>query len=430
MRFFRLGQRGHVHFVAPVLVIVAVGAIGTYVYSQTHAQTTACNTRTFAASTKSDTCVQYIQQMLNGIYARNVGADPSNSITGLGKDTSYAKLTQGSYKSDLLLVNNQFGKVSSVYDSATTNQVTIFQKYAAAHMATPTPTPGVKTPPVVAPTPTGTVDAATWQQLCTNAVNLQLSSDGHTLAGRDIAVKTHTPEGYADSYRRAGVTAGEDAGCKAPPKTTGSGGSGSGSTVPANFNECMELGGKETQGSNSETCTLGSKHFTVASDDVPGAWGHVTASTVKLLKWKVSFTAPKDLVGGLYYQVDQGENIYDFTIPKELTPACIAYFGTHNQEASVEFDQYVPSKAAKSIPDAPTNAGTMTLDQYLTAHKASSGNFFLDAKGRKVWKVGNHFYDFLTDSQFYTGSAFTKACPGVTANYQAELAAAIPTVKE
>ncbi len=434
MRLHTLGQRGHIHFVAPILVIVVVGAIGTYVYKQSQAQSLPCNSQTLAATTgtKPVQCVQYIQQMLNGIYARNVGADPGNKITGLSKDTGYAKLTQGSYKSNLLLVNNQFGKVSSVYNTATSNQVTIFQKYAAQHMVTTvaTPKPGVKPVPVIAPTPNGKVDTATWQQLCADAVNAQLSSDGHTLAGRDVAVKTHTPEGYADSYRRAGVTAGLNAGCTAPPKTSGSG-SGSGTTTASNFNECMELGGTEKQNSNgTETCTLNGKSFTVASDDVIPAWGHVASSTVHLLKWKVSFTAPQSLVGGLYYQVDPGENIYDFTTTKMFAPACIAYFNAHNQEASVEFDQFVPSKAAKSIPNAPTNAGTMTLAQYYAAHKATGGDYFLDAKGRKVWKVGNHFYDFLTDASLYTGTAFTKACPGVTSQYQTLLAAAIPTVKE
>jgi hypothetical protein len=440
MKLHTLGQRGHIHFVAPILVIVVVGAIGTYVYKQSQAQSLPCNSQTLAATTgtKPVQCVQYIQQMLNGIYARNVGADPGNKITGLSKDIGYAKLTQGSYKSDLLLVNDQFGKVSSVYDTATVNQVTIFQKYAAQHMApAPTPKPGVKTPPVAAPTPNGKVDAATWVQLCADAVNAQLSSDGHTLAGRDIAVVTHTPEGYADSYRRAGVSAGLSAGCMAPPKSTGSGGSGSGSgsgsgtTTASNFNECMELGGTEKQNSNgTETCTLKGKSFTVASDDVIPAWGPVKSSTVHLLKWKISFTAPQSLVGGLYYQVDPGENIYDFTTTKMFAPACIAYFNAHGQEASVEFDQFVPSKTAKSIDHAPTNAGTMTLAQYYTAHKATGGNYFLDAKGRKVWKVGNHFYDFLTDTSLYTGTAFTKACPGVTSQYQTLLAAAIPTVKE
>lgn len=419
MKLFRLGQRGHTHIIALLLVVVAVGSIGTYVYTRSQAQSLACNTQTFQTTTSTSpvTCVQYIQQMLNGIYARSVGSDPSNSITGLGKNPSYATMTIGSYKSDLLLVHNQFGKVSSLYDTTTANQVTIFQRSLN--------TPGTAT----TITPSGKVDSATWQLLCTNAVNNQLSSDGHTLADRDVPVSAHTPAGYADSYRRAGVSAGIDAGCTRPAATTG-GGTGS-TPVATNYNECQELGGTHAPAPNgAESCTLNGNKFTVASDDVPNAWGHVTSSTIKLLKWKVSFTAPTNLVNGLYYQVDPGENIYDFTTPKALTASCIAYFGTHGQEASVELDQFVLSKAAKSIPNPPANAGSMTLDQYYTAHKAAGGNYFLDANGRKVWKIGTHFYDLLTDTRFYAGTAFTNACPGVTGDYQAQLAATIPTVKE
>ena len=64
------------------------------------------------------------------------------------------------------------------------------------------------------------------------------------------------------------------------------------------------------------TPILGGKKFTVASDDVPAAWGKVNTATVHLLKWKITFTTPAALVGNLYYQVDPGENIYDFTTTK------------------------------------------------------------------------------------------------------------------
>jgi hypothetical protein len=343
--------------------------------------------------------------MLNGIYARDVGADPANDIKGIGSNPGYAGLTDGSYKSNLLLVNKQFGHVTSVYDTPTTNQVAIFQRSVVR------PVTGK------APTVTGKVDAATWQQLCYSAVNTQLSSDGHTLTTRDVAVHTHTPEGYADSYRRAGVTAGLNAGCTPPPKPV----------VPTSYNECLELDGKFSSTATNESCTLDGKKFTVASDDVPAAWGHVTSATVNLRLWKVTFTAPQSLVGNLYYQVDPGENIYDFTTTKMFAPSCIAYFNNRNQEASVEFDQYALNKPAKDI--AP-NAGSMTLDQYYASHKASNGNYFLDANGRKVWKIGNHFYEMLTDTSLYMGSAFAKACPGVSSQYQTLLADAVATVKE
>jgi hypothetical protein len=406
MKLPALGQRGHISLIVPAILVAAIMFAGIQVYNNyTHAQTVPCKSQTFTttSSTTPVLCVQYIQQMLNGIYAYNVGSDPSNGIVGLGKNPTYAKLMQGSYKSDLLLVNNQFGNVSSIYGSVTTNQVAIFQRSAFIGTAQP---------------PAGKVDSATWQELCSWAVTTQLKSNG-TLVDRDVAVSTHTPEGYADSYRRAGVSAGRAAGCTMP--------SVSPAPVPTNFNECMELGGTETQGANSETCTLDGKKFTVASDDVPGAWGHVSTSAVSLLKWKVTFTAPQDLVGDLYYQVDPGENIYDFTTTKMFAPACIAYFNAHNQEASVEFDQYPTTKAAAGI--AP-NPGTQTLMQYYTAHKSTAGNYFLDSHNRKVWLEGNHFYEFLTDTSLYQGTAFTTACPGVTSQYQAELANAIPTLKE
>jgi hypothetical protein len=203
------------------------------------------------------------------------------------------------------------------------------------------------------------------------------------------------------------------------------------SDVAANFNECLELGGTQPPESTTTTkdsCSLHGKTFNVTSANLPEAWSQVKTATVHLKKWNVTLTVPQSLVGNVYYQVDPSENIYDFTTTNMFAPSCIAYFGQHGQEASVEADQYPPTKPAKDIV---ANAGSMTLDSYYNAHKVANGNYFLVAStNKKVWKIGNHFYQLLTDSSAYHGAAFTAACPGVSSQYQTELANMIPTIKE
>lgn len=236
MKLFKLNQRGHWHILMPILTIIAVGGIGIYTLTADHAQTPGCAEMldTFQYSktptapyNKDDStthCVQYIQQMFNGVMAYWVEKfEPVSTVN------SASLSLLGSKAFD---VSNGFASVSDVYDSATTTNIAGYQKY----MNYPVPSQSqYKTfaPELFGMTqsqfdtmfepngelPTdGTTGSKTWNSLCQAMTQIPAAAwEVDTTTDYTGANKTNM--WYIRSYMRTGITAYDDAGCKSLPST-------------------------------------------------------------------------------------------------------------------------------------------------------------------------------------------------------------------
>jgi len=170
LRLRTLTQTGFAHYIVPIVVVVLFATIGAAYLSLTHADSLSCTESQYSVSINNNSkCVQYVQQMLNGVYAR---------VEGVGNEGR--PYTGGAF----LTADSQFG-------SLTQAQVKTFQGWASVNAS-------------------GVVDANTWTQLCEYAVN------GETGAQR-------TGSTQFDSYMRTGVSAGLDAGCSSSAKPSSGG---------------------------------------------------------------------------------------------------------------------------------------------------------------------------------------------------------------
>ncbi|HUB93238.1 MAG TPA: hypothetical protein VMB52_01930, partial [Verrucomicrobiae bacterium] len=252
MNFFRLGQRGHAHFIMPLVAIVGVAAIGTAYLALTHGQTLSCaqlasgsNAFQYSANptvpynkdgTKAGVtygCVGYINQMWNAAdaysYVSNEGASYINSLPASDLNASNASGTAGSPGFD---VTHNFGSVSHTYSMDTHNYIVRYQEWINARPTKPDPEFNITSaaftkafmPHGNLPT-TGTVESKTMYSLCQfvdygNAL-LNASKTNHSTDYTSSGKKTNT--WYFRSYMRAGYSAANSAGCKAllnPPKST------------------------------------------------------------------------------------------------------------------------------------------------------------------------------------------------------------------
>ncbi|HUB94136.1 MAG TPA: hypothetical protein VMB52_06560 [Verrucomicrobiae bacterium] len=141
------------HLLLPVIAILAVGAIGTYVLTQTHAATCMDYTYSAAGSTNTNTgggsatvCVNYAQKILNGEYQ----ADPNFAWWGTNQP-GQAKFT--GYLTD-----------NGVFNTVTGYAVDTFQGYFAN---------------AGTPTVAGTIGSQTWAALCGIGLNMPNPDASH-----------------------------------------------------------------------------------------------------------------------------------------------------------------------------------------------------------------------------------------------------------
>ncbi len=174
----RLDQTGfHVHLLLPVLAIIAVGGIGSYLLSQSHADslpTTTCRDYKFATSgvtgkasgkntIATSACVGYIQTMLNGAYQAAADTKDNTNLGGYAAvANTYAKVN--GVVNGTLRVDNSFG-------SATASRVRAFQ---ATYQYYNTSTKKYVDLPI-----NGTVDTNTWAALCGLSLRLNKADKGY-----------------------------------------------------------------------------------------------------------------------------------------------------------------------------------------------------------------------------------------------------------
>jgi hypothetical protein len=182
----KLNQRGHLHFVAPIIAIVLVTFIGAFVALRlSHAATAGCKD-SVVQSGSSGSCTQYAQQMVNGIlsdgYLRSSSPATINgwSISRLNSSSTFD-------------VNNGFAKLFSPYGATDKSWVEKMQI--------------VRNLPA-----TGNVTLPTWQALCTATNAIATSKDSNTNSGTnasgDFSVNGKKRNmWYIRSYMRAGITA-------------------------------------------------------------------------------------------------------------------------------------------------------------------------------------------------------------------------------
>lgn len=228
MKLSILNQRGHAHFALPVLAILAVAGIGTYLLGIDNAQTPACGqmqgtfqqvvagktaTSPYNKDGNGTHCVQYIQQMLNGSFAHLiVKGGPGIPGTSVKSINSTPLSQLGSANFD---VKSGFASVSDKYDSSTTSDMQLFQDVMNDFFNNKT-----YEPDGVLPT-NGETGSSTWYALCRYTSTVLDAS--RTNDSTDYSNGSKTTMWYLRSYMRAGYTASTRAGCKAvlnPPKTT------------------------------------------------------------------------------------------------------------------------------------------------------------------------------------------------------------------
>jgi hypothetical protein len=235
----KLGQKGFAHqFLLPVLAIAAVAVIGGVVtVAINHAQTLPCTSQTFqsgSSDSKDGThCVQYIQQMLNGL---GYYAEPNAKKLSIAEINSAPLNALASN-----FGNGSFGNTSDVYDSNTVTVVATVQKWMNGSNSLPfTPAEGFKMtqatfnsrflPHGALPT-SGVTETKTWYALCQSMNQIPSSyttvnnTTDYTSGKPNSAGTNKTNTWYLRSYLRAGITAASNAGCKAVL-------SGSSSSVP------------------------------------------------------------------------------------------------------------------------------------------------------------------------------------------------------
>ncbi|HUB93533.1 MAG TPA: hypothetical protein VMB52_03445, partial [Verrucomicrobiae bacterium] len=191
---------GHIHFVMPVLAVLLVGSIGTYVIV-THAQTVSCNTYTYSQGHNDQVtsnnpytkgggtapiCTNYVQKILNGLY--EASADTKNGAwqqptyagfatyanTTYGAGTGYttstssgANTTQGGQQEKL----GTFGVV-------TTDRVKALQAFF------------VNTPGTI--TTAGEVSASTWTLLCGIGLHMPNPNPSHYWEQEALGAAKHS----------------------------------------------------------------------------------------------------------------------------------------------------------------------------------------------------------------------------------------------
>lgn len=84
-------QSGHSHLIVPVVAMVVVAGIGSYVLTQSHADSLPCVRKVVSAHKGYDKCVDHIQLMLNT-------ADDHKASNTIGRDGKFGPQTLGRVK--------------------------------------------------------------------------------------------------------------------------------------------------------------------------------------------------------------------------------------------------------------------------------------------------------------------------------------------
>ncbi len=228
---YKFGERGFAHhLLMPMLAIAAVAVIGGLVaVAVNHAQTLPCTSQTLQSGSKdsgSSHCVQYIQQMENGLTADNALV-----AYGTTRINSAPIGALSSTSAGFLVINNSFGTTSNMYDASTksaiahtqswTNTATLagIQEYVSKSMtvasfhSTVNPSGNLRTD--------GVTDKGTWYAMCRYATLIPSSAEAvtnstdYTGGKPNSSGSNKTNAWYIRSYIRAASTAASDAGCKA-----------------------------------------------------------------------------------------------------------------------------------------------------------------------------------------------------------------------
>jgi hypothetical protein len=189
--FLKPNQRGHIHLLAPIIAIAAVMCIGGLVALRiSHAATPGCYGTTVPGS--SSNCTRDAQQMINGILGYNYFKADSTAtinrwtVSKLNSPTTFD-------------VDNGFSKLYSSFGGTDEGWL----KQIQGQHGLPE---------------TGTVNAATWQALCTATNTVSNSGASNTVASTDYTNGKNANNGkkimwYVRSYMRTGITAADDADC-------------------------------------------------------------------------------------------------------------------------------------------------------------------------------------------------------------------------
>jgi hypothetical protein len=201
MKSVRLDQRGHIHLVLPLIIIVAVAGIGAYVLRHSNAQTVSCNSfyyqqgmgntavvssNTTQQSGNAKVCTNYIQRILNGEYQ-------TNAAFAHFADTNYGSGTTNS------TAGNNFLTDTGIFDARMTARVKTFQAYFADLSIT------------------GKVAGQDWQALCGAGLHMPNPDSSHF-------------------WEQAALGAAKHSGCSneaAPVRSNQKGTSGQTNTAPA-----------------------------------------------------------------------------------------------------------------------------------------------------------------------------------------------------
>ncbi len=243
MKIVKSSEHGFVHHILiAVIAVFSIGIIGAVFLELSNAQTAACTARTFSSGSKdssSSHCVQYVQQMYNGMISY---IDLQEAGTKIINSAPLSVITD---KYAFFSVNSSFGKTSDVYDAQTVNWVTSFQKWVnGATAADVNKVFGMSSatfantfrPKGALPT-SGTTEAKTWYADCQfvnhipAAARTVTDSTDYTGGKPNSTGTNKTNMWYIRSYMRAASSASSSAGCAAilsgspsptPGPTTGS----------------------------------------------------------------------------------------------------------------------------------------------------------------------------------------------------------------
>lgn len=247
-------QRGHIHLILPIITVLAVGAIGTYVLTMTNAQTASCNTyhysqgnpvvsnNTTKRTGSAVICTGYIQKILNGLYQASAASDS-------GVYSGFAAYANTTYKA-----GSQYITTLGTYDTSTTNRVKALQHYYA----------------ITAGYTSGTVGAQTWTLLCGIGLHMPDPTSSHYWEQEALGAAKHsgcTNEAVPIKASASGGGSGS------------SGGSGGGGTVSS----CTK---PSWSGSNAEdTDPLGNGLWWINNDAWSGSHGPQTLYVCSQSSW-------------------------------------------------------------------------------------------------------------------------------------------------
>ncbi len=214
--------------------------------------------------------------------------------------------------------------------------------------------------------------------------------------------------------------------------------------VVKSFTECVEAGGDINQNADatSAICAFSGKQYAEAAGGYKNIanWDLVSQSQVTLGhtlgQFKLSLTLPDSTVNNLMYRYDWDDGgTYEFA-PKNLVTnqKCYAYIVQQKgpaTQAGIQLNQNALSTSADGLVPG-LHDDKFTLLQYYNKYKAASSNYVADpATAHKFYKVGDWFYSVsLTQGPVFQGSAFKKACPGVSGMFEQQLADALSTLKQ